>query len=634
MLRARRLAVLLAVLAPLTLAVPARAQGGLRSPYHLRIVLHVARHRLLTDIFRQGLERQLHDGLQAALGDLGHVEVVRDHPLLARVLSEGLDRALDGWNDRSDVKTHFVLVDYSGVHYEVQARQFDGLTGRPSPVVRHNRTRDRTVVGKAAALLVKQDFGLLGTVQTEPDAGQLVRVALRGGALDVRWGRWLRPGDVFALVQARPGGGGVPVLWAILQVKDPPAEGSQNGVCTCRLFHRYELPRAAGLRCIKLGTVKAPLRLKFMRETPRGFVSLDNVLTVQVRRHGFSGESNPLALSTDVTGVIDTGRLGEKGLFDQVAFVSVKSSAGTEAIARVPVALVTDRQLVVGITAARNDVATEVALKAAAWQREVADSYLVQVQLFKDINNLTAKPDQLQRAVDEVRKALDRSKEDRARLGAERDAFMAEARKLPKPSQPNLAASERLLTQIESGETQLRKHLNQLEEDLRKESDPKRKDWLARVKQGQLLEEDFEIEKAIKVYEKLLAEGFENADLSKHLDELKKKWETDDEAHKDARQFIYHVWPTLDNAGLKANLNKAEEELAVCRKHGDTYAAGKLFRATEAHAVRMGKEAAELKPTINVDDEGPYKLIQEVTPGLTKLATEIKKFLDSKQPAD
>src|SRR6185437_5654078 len=106
-------------------------------------------------------------------------------------------------------------------------RQFDGTVGRPSPVVRHDRTRDRAVVGKTAALLVKQDFGLLGTVQSDPEGGnpkavqgRLVQVELRGGALDVRWGRWLRPGDVFELLQVRPGVS-TPVPWALLQVKEP-----------------------------------------------------------------------------------------------------------------------------------------------------------------------------------------------------------------------------------------------------------------------------------------------------------------------------------------------------------------------------------------------------------------------------
>ncbi len=103
------------------------------------------------------------------------------------------------------------------------------------------------------------------------------------------------------------------------------------------------------------------------------------------------------------------------------------------------------------------------------------------------------------------------------------------------------------------------------------------------------------------------------------------------EEHKDARQFIDEVWPTLDDAGLKANMAKAEQALAVCKKAGDTIAAGRLFRAAEAHAVRLKKEYDALSPDVNSDDEGPAKLIREVATGLKKLAAESKTFLDTRQ---
>ena len=119
MLKPRRTATLLALLALALTAPAAHAQGDLKTPYRLRVVLHVARHRLLTDIFRQRLERELGDGLQGALGELGEVQVVSDHPKLAEVLRDGLQRALDTWDERSDVKTHFVLVDYAGAHIEI-----------------------------------------------------------------------------------------------------------------------------------------------------------------------------------------------------------------------------------------------------------------------------------------------------------------------------------------------------------------------------------------------------------------------------------------------------------------------------------------------------------------------------------
>src|SRR5262249_45167336 len=154
----------------------------LRKPYRLQVVLHVAEHPLLTEVFREQVRRELGDGLQAALGELARVEVVTQHPRLADVLERGLGRSLDGWRERSDVKTHFVLLDRSGVHYEVRARQYDGTVGVPSPVVRHDRTRDRAFVAKAAAQLIQHDFGAVGTVRTEPKDG-VVEVELRGGGL-------------------------------------------------------------------------------------------------------------------------------------------------------------------------------------------------------------------------------------------------------------------------------------------------------------------------------------------------------------------------------------------------------------------------------------------------------------------
>src|SRR5581483_6120008 len=72
------------VLSPLTflIGLPAAqaAQPEAHTPYHLQVVLHVAKHRLLTDVFRDRVERELRDGLQASLGELARVEVVRDHP--------------------------------------------------------------------------------------------------------------------------------------------------------------------------------------------------------------------------------------------------------------------------------------------------------------------------------------------------------------------------------------------------------------------------------------------------------------------------------------------------------------------------------------------------------------------------
>src|SRR6185437_10016638 len=71
------------------LAFPAtaHAQSERDKPYDLTIVVHVAQNRLLTDVFRERIERELRDGFQAGLGDMGRVKVTHEHPRLADVLA-------------------------------------------------------------------------------------------------------------------------------------------------------------------------------------------------------------------------------------------------------------------------------------------------------------------------------------------------------------------------------------------------------------------------------------------------------------------------------------------------------------------------------------------------------------------
>src|SRR5262245_10719727 len=101
----------------------------LREPYRLRVVLDVAKHRLLTPVFGQQVARELGDGIRAALGELARVEVTAEDPRPEALRRRGLERGLDGWAERSPFKTHFVRIDYANGQYEVRARQFDGTVG-------------------------------------------------------------------------------------------------------------------------------------------------------------------------------------------------------------------------------------------------------------------------------------------------------------------------------------------------------------------------------------------------------------------------------------------------------------------------------------------------------------------------
>src|ERR1700726_4351742 len=98
------------VLLGLCVTGTARAQldPELDKPYRLQVVVHVADNRFLTPIFQEQVRRNLRDQLQISLGALAQVEVTSTHPLLGEIEAKGLQTGLDGWEQISGQKTHFV----------------------------------------------------------------------------------------------------------------------------------------------------------------------------------------------------------------------------------------------------------------------------------------------------------------------------------------------------------------------------------------------------------------------------------------------------------------------------------------------------------------------------------------------
>jgi hypothetical protein len=617
------------VLLLLALAAPVSAARALQQPYHLHIVLHVAEHRLLTPVFRDRVERELRDSLQEALGELGRVELSRTHPMLQRVLDRGLQHGLENWTTRGDVKTHFVLIDFNGSEYEIKARQHDGTTGLVNPCVRRDRTRDRDFVAKAAALLIAHDFGLLGTIVEPPGAQQMAKVELRGGGLASLAG-WVRKGDVFALV---PPGSGRAMSWALLQVEEPPGEEARDGLCTCRFFHRYKLTGSlAGARCIKLGTVRAPVRLRWMRQGTDGTLSPLNgeqSITVAVRQYGFSGEEKTLLSQTaSEDGTIDTTRFGDDGVFKNVAFVTV--TAGTipeKDRPRVPIALVNDEPVIVpfAATAATDNL---LALRILTWQRSVADSLLVQITIFQEIKALSDKPEQRSGVLARAEEGLKRSQTEYESLTSEKTALLEEAARSGKHL--DVTREEKRLRDLKEGEKLLEDFVQKQRKIEAEENNPKTRALRARVEEGKLLEKDLEIDRALEVYKKVLDEGFNDPSLKKYYDELKNDWQPRNEDHRKARRFVYSDWPGYDTSRLKEKLPEARQAFIECKTAKDVYTIRKLFKGCEAHAIQLTKERADLHPELHAEDEKQAKVLDEVSKELIKLAEDIDGFLKAR----
>src|SRR5436309_7386849 len=104
-LLAKPQAAVLLALCSLCLSGEARAlDPELTTPYKVQVVLRVAPNRLLTPIFKEQLRRDLQQGLQAALGAMGEVEVIdlgeveedKQEPLWKEVAAKGLRAGFDG----------------------------------------------------------------------------------------------------------------------------------------------------------------------------------------------------------------------------------------------------------------------------------------------------------------------------------------------------------------------------------------------------------------------------------------------------------------------------------------------------------------------------------------------------------
>jgi hypothetical protein len=615
-----------------TLWLPGRAaaDADLERPYQLQIVLHVAEHRLLTSVFRERVARELRDGMQAALGDLARVTVVTKHDRLKDVLERGLERGLDGWVERTGIKTHFVLIDYSGVQYEIQARQHDGITGRVSPAVRRDRTRDRDFVARAAALLIEHDFGLVGTVMSAPDGQGGVTVKLHAGGLG-SLARWVHKDQVFEIV---PPGSATALDWAFLQVEKPPTEERRDGICICRLWHRYRLGSIANCRCLMLGTTKAPLRIQFVQDRivkdraagERSQLSrspLNSTVGVDIRRTGFEGEKvTKLYKTSDAAGWINTAPDGDKGVFENLAFVSVVNGIASQP--RIPVPIIDDRPILIPVQVG-DDEGTLFAMDRSTWEQNVADSLRLQDSLLKELREILTATDGRARAIAKARGELQRTRDDLTSLLSQRDELKQEAAK--KKLAFNPVSSDAKLKALKDGQGILEKFLGDQDAIDREENDPKKKELRNQIEQAKLFEKDLEIGKAIKIYENVIKAGFDTPDVRKRVEDLRKLWEPHDQKHADARGFIYRIWPTLDAAGLKAKLPDVKEAFEQCKRVRDTISARKLLNITEMHASKLEAELKKLQPRINIDDEKPFKLIEEVSKGLVELATSVNDFL-------
>jgi hypothetical protein len=644
MTRSRQVVCLLAALllasSPCPAAEPAAAPVG-GTPYKLTVVLDIAKSRVLTDVFRHQVERELKEGLQAALGELAVVDVQPDHPKLADVRARGLGPALNDWKERSDVKTHFILIDLVNSQYVVQSRQYDGPTGMPGPVVHTDHTADRAFVARVAELLVERDFGFTGTFRTWPRTNdprnqpQPVKVDLRGAGSGVPLSRWVKKDDVFAVVHVYTDASDKEpelVPWALVQIKEAPQDDTKDTDCTGLLFWRYTPPEAAekgaghaGYRCVKLGATRGSVRLRLLQgkdDKVTGPLSAQ----LEISRVNFRSEENSkiTGSSNPVTGIYDSAVYNPNaGPFDRVAFITVRT--GNQDRAYLPLAIMDDQFVPVVVSAAtvEQDALSQ---RIQRWQRQVDDAWLVHITIFQDVREISQKAGvQREKILERARAGLARMTDDYNRLSSERQEMPREVGR-----RPEVKRLDQVLEELKKGQTLLTKFVSEQEEIYRKEQAPERRIALAQMVDAGLAEERHDYDQAIKLYESALKEIKDPA-REEYLKKLQELWATKDEAHAAARRFVYDTWPGLDTAGLEREMENARKALAEFKRVGDKLSPNKLLQAANTHSARIRQEAEKLKDIKIVgENDKDEQRIANVTKELVPLIKETVDFLQSK----
>jgi tetratricopeptide (TPR) repeat protein len=616
------LAVLSFVLYPLPFAQA--LDPDLTTPYKVQVVLSVAPNRLLTPIFKEQLRRDLQRGLQGALGAMGEVEVIdlaevkpeKQESLWKEVTAKGLQAGLDGpGKGTSAVKTHFVNVDYVDGQYEIQARQYDGLTGLASPSVRREQTPDRQFVARTAALLVDRDFGLVGTV-TDGGDGQTVRVAFKGGGLKVPLDRWVKKGDVFALVQVGADGRTTRLPWAVLQADAAPGE---DGTVGCKLYPPQQRPlggAGTGYRCLKLGTVRGPVRLRVIEGGRKGPPRAPENVIIYIGRQGFTKNDND-GRSPDNDGFYSTEKEKDGTLFEGLAFVTV--TQGGQVRAQVPLALVDDRTIKLPIKLGAEP--PTFLINRSLWEQSLLNEQLTLAYLFPRLNEDIDKADRLGATVERARKALDGLNQRLPSYAEEREE-LAKA----KPSQGakplDLSKGDARLRDLKQGRDELAEKFGRWEKILKEDKSPEAREAKGLYEKAHNLETEGDYGRAIELYKKVLATT-KDAKLEQHLAKLKAAWEPKDDAHRKAQAFIYDTWPNLEApAVMKDRVKQAQAALAVCRKVKDPSGPRKLLAVALLHSKKLTQDLEKLAPDLNEEDVKPAKELDEVLELLGKLIKE------------
>jgi len=595
------------------------ADVGAGKPYEYQVLLKFGANRLLTPAYCRQIADELRDGLQSAFGALAHVQVI-DVNANPAAMGNWIDPTSGNWAERLEAgKRHFVAVDLAKTEYSIRARQYDGATGQPSPLLRQAITADRHFVGRQILRFLNEDFGAVGTVSRKEDPK--IWLQLQGGAIpSVDMARWVPTGSVFALVEVRGDGASAQVIPSTyVRTTAPPA----NGQVECELFTRFENPLKfwpqVTYRAIRLGTAASRLRLRVTdpHGEPQG--------NLEVRVHA------PDSAAKEERGMPRDGRFETRATYQGLAIVRI----GGGTMVTVPVPILDDRPV-------------EISVKSRP-EEEIKDTVLADVRretraLHDIILRLTAQRNQLSRALKDDKKnreTLEQVQTWLERLEVEQKLHAAEIARLKSETQKVNADDGSALTDCDKALVVLRGARNSLldlEKSLKADREraespdiqDKRDAVSVLMQRVKLQKEAAEYDEAIETYDQIMNQTGEREDIRKLRDDLKEAWKLKGPEHAEARRFAYNVWSKIATyEDLKAKLPEARQKFEVCKRVGDRLTTHKLHIEATGVALKILLEEADNIKKIEGEEASLFlNQLQKVKQELETLIKDMQTFID------
>jgi tetratricopeptide (TPR) repeat protein len=618
---------ILAIATVLVLSTTALAEQPSSDVYDLQVVLRFGAHNWLGQQFRDEVRESLRGMLTDGLGTAANVNVINPKgtpaeswpTLWKEADAKGLS-ALDGQQELTGVKTHFVFIDYVNGQYVIQARQHDGQTGFVSKW-RRETTSDRAFVARIAGKLVAEDFGAVGSVVGR---GDKVKVQFKGGAQGAPLERWAQRGDVFALVQVVPGAKEkvFPVPDTLLQLTDDP----KGGACTAQVIFRFEknpmvdAPKGQTFRCIRLGTIQGPVRLHLVDLNGQPH---RNLASFQLWIHPTAFQNGP-AHEEEAVSADNNGTFVSTKSYDRLAFARIIT--GGSSIARIPIAI-QDGEATVKINLdAKQGVTGEKQAMANDLQKEYEDAILLHFQKVQHLNGLTSKG-RNQEALTGYKNARKDAEDSLDRLAKRKD----EVKKALEGSQISVAKSDDYEERLQQQKNFYNRAIGQLTAFLQIENTPEKVEARQKLEGLKLkiitaVNSD-EYEEAIALLQQATKEYPDKPDFKQQLTKLQDEWKIHNDEHEKARKFIYREWAVVKTSTeIENKLPIARQMLAVLVKEKDYLTIKKLYNSLFEIPNIFRTEFAAL----GNEDQDTAKEKQE---RLKKIAEDVEKFSEQVKKA-